>query len=75
MQLPFFRVLHTHSPGFGGSDVFRLRHLGGCVGGAAEECALASDEESRGLPFWESTDVGASDDGAWDLVKGCLFAV
>ena len=36
---------------------------------------VASDEESRGLPFWESTDVGASDDGAWDLVKGCLFAV
>ena len=50
-------------------------YLGGCVGGAAEECALASDEESRGLPFWESTDAGASDDGAWDLVKGCLFAV
>ena len=31
--------------------------------------------QSRGLPFWESTDAGASDDGAWDLVKGCLFAV
>ena len=55
-----------------GGRPFCILHGGGrrCAHEGCEKSA-----SSRGLPFWESDDAGASDDGAWDLVKGCLFAI